>query len=165
MYKMRLLLFIGWANSGKSTLIRGISGCATKGFQGFIRDTIRGRSLYVISSSPQESGISEVEYKNAIQEAYRDGKCRAILLAIQPTDPSIRLSLEDCVRIARRQRQFEITAFLIAHPHNEDAETPSEENLDTVRNRLINLDIQNIIIIDNRLLLGENVAKCLGVLL
>jgi len=165
MYKMRLLLFIGWANSGKSTLIRGISGCNTKGFQGFIKDTVRKRSLYIISSSPQESGMSEDEYKNAIQEAYRDGRCRAILLAIQPTEPTVHLSLEDCVRIARAHRQFEITAFLIAHPHNKDAENPTEDALNNVRDRLNDLDIHRIIEIDNRLLLGENVANCLGALL
>lgn len=165
MYKMRLLLFVGWANSGKSTLIRGISGCSTKGFQGFIRDRVRDRKLYVMSSSPQESGISEADYRSAIQKAYRGDKCRAILMAIQPTDPSVHLSLEDCVKIARAHRQFEVTAFLITRPHNEDVGVPTEEDLNDVRNRLNNLDIHNIVDIDNRLLLGENVAVCLGVLL
>lgn len=165
MYKMRLILFIGWGNSGKSTLIRGISGCPSKGFQGFIVDRVRNRKLYVISSSPQESGIEEPDYRSAIQEAYRDNRCRAILLAIQPTDPTVHLSLEDCIRIACAHRQFEITAFIITHPHNNDVEIPSEEAIATVRERLNNSGVERIVEIDNRLLLGENVTKCISVLL
>ena len=165
MYKMRLLLFIGWSNAGKSTLIRGISGCNTKGFQGFIQDTVRKRSLYIISSSPQESGMSNEDYKNAIHKAYSDNRCRAILLAIQPTEPRVRLSLEDCVNFARAHGKLEIIAFLITHPHNEEFESPTEDELNTVRHRLTELEINHIIDVDNRILLGENVATCLGALL
>lgn len=157
-------MFIGGQNAGKSTLIRGISGCPNRSYQGFIEDVVRNRSVYVFASSPQESGISSNDYTAALEEAVLDPRCRAILLSVQPTNPSIRLSLEDCVNLARQVNQFNFHAFMITHPHEPSAPAASRDERRDIRDRLGGVGVDQITSIDNRVLLAENVVRCLAVL-
>ncbi len=160
---VKFLLFIVPASAGKSTLIQGISGCPKKGYQGFINDSFRHRKVYIICSSPQESGLSVKEYKSALKEAVSDDECNAILVSIQPTNPYRRLSLERCVDLARKVAQCDFYAFVITHPH--EGEPFPQEVVKNTTERLDNIGITKITKIDSRRLLAENVTVCLAALL
>lgn len=161
----KMALVIGAQNAGKSTLIRGIAGCPTKKYKGFVWDCIRGKCVYVFCSSPQEdSSITDACYSEALRQAAEEPRCAFVLLAVQPSRPRLRISLEHCVARARDQGITDLRAFVIEHPHSPNGADLSAEEMACLRERLNQLGITDVTPVDNRLLLAGNVVKCWDVL-
>jgi energy-coupling factor transporter ATP-binding protein EcfA2 len=111
----KFLGIIGQRNSGKSTLIKSLTGCPTNSYRGFVVDEQSGRSIYVVCGSPQEDPeeLRDLdELKGILDEvASREG-CIGIVMAIQPSQPSIRLSMEGIFQEVQR-RKLQIYSYVL----------------------------------------------------
>lgn len=111
----KFLGIIGQRNSGKSTLIKSLTGCPTNSYRGFVVDEHSGRSIYVVCGSPQEDPgkLRDLdELKGILDEvASREG-CIGIVMAIQPSQPSIRLSMDEIFQEVQR-RKFQIHSYVL----------------------------------------------------
>ena len=163
-----LALFIGERNDGKSTLIRGLSGCPTRSFEDFVVDKVRKRKVYVMAASPQEKSKSRQEYQRTIRNAVADPDCEAILVALQPGRRStrpVRLSMRDCIDIARQvEPTIRICALVIDQPYGARANARARPAVRHWHEQLVRFEIGEITHLDNRRLLAENVIKCFGVI-
>ena len=56
---------IGYANSGKSSIIASLTGCLPSTYHGYVYDKKNDQSIWVYSSSPQENPVdkSQFEYR------------------------------------------------------------------------------------------------------
>jgi hypothetical protein len=88
---------IGGAKSGKTTIVRSLTGCSfgwpKKG--DFVIDRVDGRKIFVIDKSPQESSLSEKGFKKALGRCAREASAVGMVVAMQPTEPTSRLSMEE----------------------------------------------------------------------
>jgi hypothetical protein len=103
---------VGHRNSGKSTIIRSLTGCPTRNHRDFVLDNLTGRSIYVVRSSPQEDPLTLEQLREILTEAAARENCQGVVMAIQPTQPSVRLSMEDVLDEAST-RQFQVHVFVI----------------------------------------------------
>lgn len=111
----KFVAIIGQRNSGKSTVIKSLTGCPTNGHRGFVDDEESGKSIYVVCGSPQEApeDLQDIAELQRILDkvASRDG-CSGIVMAIQPSRPSVRLSMEDILSEVQL-RKFKIHAYVL----------------------------------------------------
>jgi len=94
------IAIIGSRNSGKSTIIRSLTGAKFGQFIGTIQDITTGREIEVIGSSPQESVLSLAELRKIIRKAASNSNCQGVVCALQPTLPTKRLSMEQVLKEA-----------------------------------------------------------------
>lgn len=113
---------IGNAKSGKSTVIRSLTGAPSTSFRGYMRNRKTGETILVFASSLQEDHMELYKFRNRIQRAVRNNKCRGIVCAIQPTYPTKRNSLEDILGEATKFTELEPYAFLINPGHGMNAQ-------------------------------------------
>ena len=132
-----LVLIIGGHDSGKSTIITCLTGCTRRNYQGTVVDGSTRREIYVVASSPQEAGLSQIELDNILDTVRRRRNITGLVMAIQPTNPRTRLSLENIINSALTRNVFTIFAFLLDPPFSNDGEIDVEE----VRRRLGNLGV------------------------
>ncbi|SFB68914.1 GTPase domain-containing protein [Collimonas sp. OK412] len=109
----KFVAIIGDRNSGKSTIIKSLTGCRTSSFRGSISDLSTGRSIYVICSSPQEHLLSLADFRKALKTSETDPNCQGIVMAIQPTVPRARLSMEAIFQVVATTANFQMHAFLL----------------------------------------------------
>ena len=91
---------IGNRNFGKSTIIQSLTGCQSTSYRGYINGN-QNQKVYVCCSSPQER-IFEFNGKEDIdaiidimsQITNASSGCRGMIIAIQPTNPHVRPSME-----------------------------------------------------------------------
>jgi hypothetical protein len=107
---------IGGRNSGKSTIIKSLTGCPSGRFRGAVRDKVTGATIEVIASSPQEQALSLGALRAILRRAAADRRCNGVVCALQPSRPRIRLSLEDVLLEALAHR-FAIHAFVLDPEH------------------------------------------------
>ena len=93
------IAIIGNRNSGKSTIIKSLTGCPTGQFRGSITDRATSRIVEIIGSSPQEKALSLTELQKILRRGLKPN-CNGVICALQPTNPSKRLSLEDVMQTA-----------------------------------------------------------------
>lgn len=79
---------IAKATSGKSTIIKTLTGCGRSNYRGFLKDNLTAETVLVICSSPQEEALTLSELRDLINQAAADTKCRGVVIAIQPTRPN-----------------------------------------------------------------------------
>ena len=91
---------IGSRNSGKSTIIRSLTGAKFGQFRGTIQDMATTRTIEVIGSSPQEKGLSLTDLRAVLKKAASNASCNGVVCALQPTFPSKRLSMEQVLQEA-----------------------------------------------------------------
>jgi len=131
------VILIGGHNSGKSTIVASLTGCTTRSYQGTIIDGSTRREIYVVASSPQEAGLSQTELDNILDTVRRRRNIVGLVMAIQPTYPHTRLSLEDIIRSAQIRSAFSIFTFLLDPPFQNGEAVDMED----VRERLGNLNV------------------------
>jgi energy-coupling factor transporter ATP-binding protein EcfA2 len=115
-----LILVIGSANSGKSTVISSLTGCSHRTFRGEIEDKVSGKIIYVICSSPQEDPLRLGDFPRILNKVLDKLEIIGLVVAVQPTHPRTRLSLEDMVQKAQETKRFKIYSFLLDPPYNGD---------------------------------------------
>ena len=81
----KLVVVIGYKNSGKSTIIQSLTGCPTKSFCDFVIDEDTKNSVFVIASSPQEDPMTEEKLHQILDSVIAKGRCSGVVIAIQPT--------------------------------------------------------------------------------
>lgn len=107
---------IGSRNSGKSTIIKSLTGCKTAQFRGTVTDSCTGRCIEVIGASPQEMPLSNAalnrHLKNGLQPNFNGVVC-----ALQPTNATSRPKFEDVLRTAL-QYGYTVHAFVLDPAHS-----------------------------------------------
>lgn len=97
------IAIVGFANNGKTTLIQGLTGCNGKGYRGYVSDSVTRRKIYVSASSLQEyprPGPISAQRRWLITMLNRiktDVDCQGMVMAIQPTKPRARVSMEEII--------------------------------------------------------------------
>ena len=128
---------IGPRHSGKSTIIQALTGCKNGVFHGSVEDRTTGKWIEVIASSPQEKHMPDL--KARMSAAANDPHCLGLVVALQPTHPRKRVSMEDVFEMARGHRA-KCYAFAISQPHDENKADGVE--ISDVEKRLMNLGIE-----------------------
>jgi len=103
---------IGGRNSGKSTVIRSLTGARSGQFRGMVHDRATQETISVIGSSPQEQALTLQQLRSTLRTAMNNSRCRGIVCALQPSFPTKRLSLEQVLQEARALR-FRIRVFVL----------------------------------------------------
>lgn len=103
---------VGNRNSGKSTIIRSLTGARTGQYRGPVEDRTTSRYIEVIGSSPQENPMSHRELRRILGEALANNQCNGVVCALQPTKPTTRISMEEVLQEAADQG-FDIYAFAL----------------------------------------------------
>lgn len=111
-----LVLVIGGRDSGKSTIIASLTGCPSHNYRGLVKDKTSGRQIYVVTSSPQEAGLTPAKFRGILRTVSRQDLI-GIVMAIQPTRPYKRLSLEKIIQGAQRKGTLSIHAFVLDPPY------------------------------------------------
>ena len=130
---------IGRGKSGKSTLIRSLTGCRTRSFCGVVTDLVSNQKIYVIASSPQEQDLSSDELDRILNQVRDDASILGIVMAIQPTNPTTRLSMEAIFQKVQDTRAFSTFGVIIYPSYN--AVLPAIDPVD-VRRRLEVLEVE-----------------------
>lgn len=103
---------IGKRNSGKSTLIRSLTGCRPK-TRGRVEDNCTGHNLYVVEQSPQEAPIERAELRRTLEEIRDDVNNVGAIVALQPNRPYIRMSIEQVFELVDAVGGLRPFAFVI----------------------------------------------------
>jgi hypothetical protein len=106
------IAIIGSRNSGKSTIIRSLTGAKFGQFRGNIQDKATLRNIEVIGSSPQEKAMLLQDLRKILKKAASMANCNGVVCALQPTRPTVRLSMEDVLQEAGRHR-FQVYAYIL----------------------------------------------------
>ena len=152
------ILIIGPGNSGKSTIIRSLSGIKSSQWEKII-DKKTNKSMFVISSSPQENGnINDIFLEKELEEVYKDDKSLGIIIAIQPTKPRLRLSIEVVISLLKKHKIMNIHPFIIFPSYKgKDAE------IDRIVKRLQAIGINSHTILDGRRFSFINAEEVLNI--
>lgn len=118
--KKKFIAVIGNHNAGKSTVIVSLTGCGNRSFRDKVTDESSNESIYVIASSPQEKELTQKALQDILTQVIRDDNCRGLVMAIQPTNPRVRLSLEDIIQEVQNRNVFEPYLFVL-EPGREDS--------------------------------------------
>jgi energy-coupling factor transporter ATP-binding protein EcfA2 len=131
-----LILVIGGTNSGKSTIISSLTGCLYHTFRGEVKDNATGKIIYIIGSSPQEESLELREFSRILNNVHNKPSTIGLVIAVQPTYPRTRLSLEDIVQKAQENNRFIIYSFLLDPPYDGEG-----IDVEQTRNRLTALGL------------------------
>jgi predicted kinase len=132
----KFVAVIGYRKSGKSTIIRSLTGCESGSFVGEVRDVAAKLSVSVHAPSPQERGKTDKSvFDTHLQRCKRVHRIQGLISAVQPTVPSRRLSLEQMFGLAH-QRGFESYAFILEHPYK----GAKIRNFENIKDRVVNID-------------------------
>ncbi len=115
--KKRFIAVIGGRSHGKSTIIRALTGVKGKKTPEHVRDLSTNKWMLVISHSPQEEPITPHVLQKEIRRAATSSDSLGIVIALQPTNPTRRISMEDVFKMTEHYG-FERYAFVIAKPYN-----------------------------------------------
>jgi hypothetical protein len=129
MKRVPFVAVIGRARSGKTTVVRSLTGCST-GWprEGqFVVDRLNGRSIYVIDKSPQETGLEKKEFARALSRCARRGSLVGIVVTVQPTEPRSRLSMEDMFETVSRNKRFSAMPIVL-DPGYDTSANPTLKN-------------------------------------
>jgi predicted kinase len=131
--RRKFVAVIGYRNSGKSTIIRSLTGCESRSFIGEVQDNEANLSIFVHAPSPQERGkVDKKVFENYLQKAKKGQRIQGLVFAIQPTIPNRRLSMEEMFSLAR-QGGFECYAFILEDPYK----GKRIENFENIKSRVL----------------------------
>ncbi len=104
--KKKLVAVVGYGNAGKSTIIQSLTGCSGRGYEGYVEDHCSNESVYVFASSPQENPYGKAPTREDQKARFQQdlekltANCRGVVIAIQPTNPRVKVAMEDIFEIA-----------------------------------------------------------------
>lgn len=139
MTMQQFVAVIGNRNSGKSTVIRSLTSCPNSTFRGWVGDISTSQTIYVICSSPQERPMTLPELRKILKACASESNCRGLVVAIQPTSPTKRLSMETIFQEVASIGSFRSHAFILAP--GRDGEAP---NTATIAARLKPIEVNPI---------------------
>lgn len=136
---------IGGRNSGKSTIIRSLTGCRSGMFVGEIEEQVHHTKIYVVAYSPQEKNLPKT-LRTIFQTVANEQTIRGIVIAIQPRNTRTRPSMEDTMQLAQQIGGFDFHAFIIDPPYQQEGQI----EVVNVQNRLRTIGITSISVVDGR---------------
>lgn len=110
---------IGSRDAGKSTVIKSLTGCENNSSRGFIQDNLNSQSIYVSCGSPQErpKDLENLRKLAALlKQILATANCRGVVMAIQPSRPNTRLSME-AILIEAQKQKFAVYAYVLDPEH------------------------------------------------
>ena len=125
----QFIAVIGNRNSGKSTVIKSLTGCQNSTFRGLVEDILTSHSIYVVCSSPQERTMTLQKLRKILKACSSASNCRGLVMAIQPTSPTKRLSMETIFQEVASGSAFRSHAFLLAP--GRDGSVPNTTSITT----------------------------------
>jgi len=133
---------IGFANSGKSSIIASLTGNGNGSYVGKILNQKTKEYVFIYASSPQEikkiGAVVYAEMKEHFQTLAADKKCRGVICAIQPTKSTKKPSMEKVFELAKINN-FELFGYVIDPPYNEGGRRIS---CGEIKNRLQNFEVE-----------------------
>lgn len=112
------VMVIGVSNSGKSTIIASLTGCESHNTDDIVKDKANGKKIYVVASSPQEDQQFSLRNLNkALRIVTQKQDIIGLVMAIQPNNPRIRLTLESIVQSVQETNVLNIYAFVLDPPY------------------------------------------------
>jgi hypothetical protein len=84
-----------------------------------VADELSNESIYVIASSPQELPLAIEVFQDNLTQVIQTDNCRGLVMAIQPTNPRVRLSLEDIIQELQNSSVFESYLFVLEPGRND----------------------------------------------
>lgn len=126
---------IGKGKSGKSTIIKTLTGCGRSNYRDFLKDNLTGETILIVCGSPREEDLSLAKLRELLKRSADDPKCRGVVMAIQPTWPHTRLSMGTILNEVTSA--FQISAFIINPERNGD---PADA--ETIKSRLSNFNVK-----------------------
>jgi Tfp pilus assembly ATPase PilU len=139
------IAIIGGRNSGKSTVIRSLTGCRSGTFVGEIEEHVHHTKIYVLAHSPQEKN-PPIPLETIFQRVANEQAIRGIVIAIQPSNTRTRPSMEDTMQLAQQIGGFDFHTFIIDPPYQQVGQI----NVDDVQDRLRAIGITSISVVDGR---------------
>lgn len=106
---------VGSRHSGKSTIIKSLTGCPSAKFRGTVSDIATRRTIEVICSSPQELPLTLAELQTILRRGAKK-ECNGVVCALQSTNPSKRLTLEQVLREAI-SFHYQVHTFVLDPEH------------------------------------------------
>jgi Fe-S cluster assembly ATPase SufC len=134
---------IGGRKAGKSTVIQSLTGCPKRGHRGMVTDLTINKSIYVIASSPQEQGLEYELFKGILNRVVNEDSILGMVMAIQPTKPVKRLSLEDIFREVQSTGKLASTAVILHPPYKKSKSSP-DPNVVRKRLKALNIDLHEL---------------------
>lgn len=113
----KFIAVIGPARSGKSTLIQSLTGCHSHSARRLVIDRATERQIWVVANSPQEAPLNRRWFVRIVDEVASRPSILGLVVAIQPTRPTTRLSMEVIFQIVEETRSFSKFAFLLDPPY------------------------------------------------
>lgn len=111
----KFVVVIGPQNSGKSTIIKSLTGCKTTIWQDLIIDESNKKSIFVISGSPQELKLAQYinmpRFRQILDNIIANANCLGLVMSIQPRTPRNRCSMEEYFQEVHDRNAFEMFAF------------------------------------------------------
>lgn len=135
--KKKFIAVIGNRNSGKSTIIRSVTGVNASTSPERVTDLSTKKWILVVSHSPQEQPISPDQLRKEMKVAATNALSLGMVIALQPNNPTSRLSIEDVFEMAQGCA-FECHVFVIEKPYKGSDGTDPE----IIRERLVQFDIK-----------------------
>ena len=135
--KNKFIAIIGRSTAGKSTIIRALTGIRGSRQPERIRDRSTMKWIGVISRSPQEQPIPSKQLRKEMRAAAIGARSLGMVIALQPTHPTTRLSIEEVFEMSERFA-FERHVFVISKSYKGSRGTDPE----VIRERLIKFDFE-----------------------
>jgi len=140
--KKRFIAVIGAQNTGKSTIIKSLTGCKTASTRDWVVDQSTKRRMWVICSSPQEQIMPIIELRRIVRQASTTQSCIALVVAIQPSTPSKRISMEDIFQEVDKSGAFENFAYTMSSGYNGNGYSTS--GLSAIQSRITGISPSTI---------------------
>jgi predicted kinase len=116
--RKKFIAVVGYANSGKSTIIKSLTGCKDSSYIGLVQDREINLAMFVHAPSPQEhSATGEKEFINYLKNVKNESLILGMVIAIQPTLARKRIQMDLMFSLAA-QYGFECYAFILEYPYN-----------------------------------------------
>jgi predicted kinase len=111
-----------------------------------VQDFSNRHSLYVIAASPQETGLTAADFQRILNLILRTPLAQGLIAAIQPSQPTRRLRMEQMLDMAR-QSGFETFAFVLDPPR----QRRNLQSFDEIRERILQADpVAQVVRLDGR---------------
>jgi energy-coupling factor transporter ATP-binding protein EcfA2 len=114
--RKKFIAIIGRSTAGKSTIIRALTGTKGSKQPERIKDRSTMKWIGVISHSPQEQPIPFKQLRKEMRAAATDARSIGMVIALQPTHPTTRLSIEEVFEMVQ-SFAFERHVFVIARSY------------------------------------------------
>lgn len=118
--KKSFVAVIGHRESGKSSIIRALTGVKGQRSPELVEDVSTGKWIHVISHSPEECPLPDKQFRNVMNMVANSRLARGVVIALQPNRPSRRQSIEDIFRMAKAYR-FNFRVFVIETPYQRNS--------------------------------------------